>query len=119
MGLGSLALATINSGPRSLNSGGRGSGGRGSGGRPSGGAGAEAARSPGSGLNTVGSAGGAGPGSAGEASQGQLLPELWRLRWLGPLEDEQVEVGPLLVRRPPTAAEGELWRRAALLVLLS
>ncbi len=49
--------------------------------------------------DTGGSAGGAAglAGRSGEPSQG-LLPELWRLRWLGPLEDEQVEVGPLLGR---------------------
>ena len=34
--------------------------------------------------------------SGGKA--GMLPPELWRLRWLGPLSDEQVEVGPMLAR---------------------
>ena len=42
-------------------------------------------------------------GSAGSphmsGGQARLLPpELWRLRWLGPLSDEQVEVGPMLAR---------------------
>ena len=117
MGLGSLALATMSSSLHSatrlptLHSGGRSggsrsSGGRGSGGRPSGGAGADVVPSPGAGANTAASAGTAVLGSAGEASQGQLLPELWRLRWLGPLEDEQVEVGPLLVRWPVPAGCG-------------
>jgi hypothetical protein len=29
---------------------------------------------------------------------GTGVPETWRQRWLGPLEDEQVEIGPLLGR---------------------
>lgn len=29
---------------------------------------------------------------------GLQLPDHWKQRWLGPLEDEQVEVGPLLGR---------------------
>jgi hypothetical protein len=40
------------------------------------------------GVGAGGAAGGSG-GRAGDLGQGQVLPELWRLRWLGPLEDEQ------------------------------
>ncbi|KAK9842248.1 hypothetical protein WJX81_002584 [Elliptochloris bilobata] len=101
VGLGSLALASMSTSPRDrLTASGSG---RGSGGRPSGGrgsirtAGGGAARSPTAGADS-GSAGTPAQGSAGDTGQGQLFPELWRLRWLGPLEDEQVEVGPLLGR---------------------
>ena len=57
----------------------------------------------------------AAPGLASRSSAGSphvsggktsLLPqELWRLRWLGPLSDEQVEVGPMLAR-PHLTAQG-------------
>jgi hypothetical protein len=30
--------------------------------------------------------------------EGNVVPDTWRKRWLGPLEDEQVEIGPLLGR---------------------
>ncbi|KAK9826363.1 hypothetical protein WJX81_002338 [Elliptochloris bilobata] len=47
-------------------------------------------------LASRGSAVSTPPGSGSQSSK--LPPELWRLRWLGPLHDEQVEVGPLLGR---------------------
>ena len=34
----------------------------------------------------------------GKVMDGVSLPEHWRKRWLGPLQGEQVEIGPLLGR---------------------
>lgn len=36
--------------------------------------------------------------AGGYNTEGQVMPEVWRKRLLGPLEDEQVEIGPLLGR---------------------
>ena len=48
--------------------------------------------------------------SGGKSSM--LPPEQWRLRWLGPLSDEQVEVGPMLARPPFCWTLSEMFRRA-------
>lgn len=34
----------------------------------------------------------------GKVLDGVGLPEHWRKRWLGPLQEEQVEIGPMLGR---------------------
>ncbi len=38
------------------------------------------------------------PALEGIKVDGVGLPEHWRKRWLGPLKEEQVEIGPLLGR---------------------
>jgi len=83
LGLGSMAVTSLPGSPRA-HAGGPSSFGTYTTASPSTGERLDEAGGAGAG----GAAGGSG-GRAGDLAQGQVLPELWRLRWLGPLQDEQ------------------------------
>jgi hypothetical protein len=88
LGLGSMAVTSLPGSPRA-HAGGYSSGGTYN--TPS-----TAERLDEAGGAGAGGAAGGSAGRTGDLAQGQVLPELWRLRWLGPLEDEQAR------RRPPS-----------------